>query len=84
MGQTYGRLHEFLDLGTLSEVERRKVLLSLEGQDPEVETDDEAKDAADGGHPATNLEPSSRRGDDTGNCEEESDEDEDGIHDTSC
>lgn len=66
----------------MAEIKGSKIRLGLEGHDPEVETDDEAEDTADGGHPAAQLEPSSCGGDYAGNSEEECDEDEDGIHDT--
>lgn len=77
----YGCLHEVLHAGGLGHPERRKVVLGLECEDPEVQADDHAEHGGEGGHDGTELEPGPGVGDDAREGDEEGDEDEDGVGD---
>ena len=80
----YSHLHEILHGGRLGHPERRKVVLGLERQDPEVQADDHAEHGAEGGHDGAQLEPGPSRGDDARDGDEKGDEDEDGVGDARC
>lgn len=80
-GVAYGCLHEVLHGGGLGHPERRKVVLGLEREDPEVQADDHAEHGGEGGHDGAELEPGPGVGDDAREGDEEGDKDEDGVGD---
>ncbi len=82
-GTDFG-LHQALDLVGLGREEKLEVAAGFEGQDPQVETEDHAEDAAHNGHVAGQLDPFAGGCGEAGERDDEGDEDEDGVDDARC
>ena len=81
---TYGCLYQALSLGLQSGVDCLEILLGAERLNPQKEANDESEDAAESGHVGSDDQPPPLGSDDTQDCDQEGDEDEDGIDNSRC
>lgn len=81
---THSSLHQLLDFLSLSRVDRRKFLLRLERQDPEIQPNNETEERAHSRHVTSQLEPLPRRCDDSGDGNHKGHKYHDSICDTGC